>query len=139
MAEKKEAKKAVAAKPKKPAAKPAEKKQKAEKPAKPKAVELKGAELAGLKFSNGMHIYDVIVHPLITEKAVNMIDSENKLCFVVNKNANKGDVKKAVEALYAVRIDSVRIFKDMKSRKRAIVRLAKEYKAEDVATKLGVL
>lgn len=82
---------------------------------------------------------DVLKFPLVTEKAVNMIEAENKLTFVVAKNADKPRIKKAVENLYKVKVVAVNIIRDMKSRKRAIVSLGKKFKASDVATKLGVI
>lgn len=84
-------------------------------------------------------LYEVLEYPLITEKAVNMIEAENKLVFVVNKNAEKSDVKKAVEALYQVKVDKVNIIRDMSARKKALVKINKAFKAEEIATKLGVL
>jgi len=82
---------------------------------------------------------EVILFPLITEKAVNMIEAENKLCFVVSKKATKPDVKKAVEEAYAVKVDSVTILLDRKGRKKAVVKINKEFKADEIATKLGVI
>ncbi|MDD5148210.1 MAG: 50S ribosomal protein L23 [Candidatus ainarchaeum sp.] len=82
---------------------------------------------------------EVLLYPLITEKAVNMIESENKICFVVEKTANKSDVKKAVEMLYNVKVDSVKTLNDLKGRKKAIVKINKKFKADELATKLGVL
>lgn len=81
----------------------------------------------------------VIKYPLITEKAVNMIEAENKLTFIVDKNADKISVKKSIEGLYRVKVNAVNIIKDMKSRKKAIVTIDKKYKADDIATKLGVI
>ncbi len=82
---------------------------------------------------------EVLLFPLITEKAVNMIESENKICFVVNKKSGKKDVKNAVETLYNVKVDSVKILNDLKGRKKAIVKINKKFKADELATKLGVL
>ncbi len=82
---------------------------------------------------------NVLKYPLITEKAVNMIEAENKLVFVVDNRATKGTVRKAVESLYNVKVRKVNMLKDMKGKKRAIVRLMKEFKAGNVATKLGVI
>ncbi|MCR4335896.1 MAG: 50S ribosomal protein L23 [archaeon] len=81
----------------------------------------------------------VIKYPLITEKAVNMIEAENKLTFIVDKNADKLSIKKSIEGLYKVKVNAVNILKDMKSRKKAIVTIDKKYKADDIATKLGVI
>ncbi|MCR4368432.1 MAG: 50S ribosomal protein L23 [archaeon] len=81
----------------------------------------------------------VLKYPLITEKAVNMIDSENKLTFVIDSNATKMDVKASIEELYGVKVRGVNIQRDMKARKRAIVTIDKKYKADDIATKIGVI
>ena len=83
--------------------------------------------------------YEVIIHPLISEKAVNMIEAENKICFIVNDKANKKQVKENIEKAYKVKIDNIRIIRDRKGRKKAIVKLNKEFKAGDIAIKLGVL
>ncbi len=86
-----------------------------------------------------MRDMEILKHPLVTEKAVNMIESENKLTFVVDSKATKPTIRKAVESLYKVKVNSVNILRDMKARKRAIVTLSKEFKAGDIATKLGVV
>ncbi|MFH1696900.1 MAG: 50S ribosomal protein L23 [Candidatus Diapherotrites archaeon] len=83
--------------------------------------------------------YGIILYPLITEKAVNMIEAENRLVFIVNKSASRTEVKSAVEALYGVKVDAVNIMNDTKSRKRALVKINRAFKAGDVATKLGVI
>ena len=86
-----------------------------------------------------LHAYQTLIYPLITEKAINMIETENKLVFIVRGNATKQDVRKAVEELYGVKVDSVNILRDTKARKRAFVRINDKFKADEIATKLGVL
>jgi large subunit ribosomal protein L23 len=80
-----------------------------------------------------------IQYPLITEKSVGLIEKENKLVFVVDKDATKHDIKKAVEELYGVKVATVNTLISMKGRKKAYVKLRPEYKASDIATKLKVL
>ena len=81
----------------------------------------------------------VVFHPLVTEKAVNMIDAENKITFIVSDKAGKEKIRKVVESAYGVKVDKINIIRDMKGRKKAIVKLKKGFKAEELATKLGVL
>ncbi len=81
----------------------------------------------------------VLLYPMVTEKAVNIIEEENKLVFVVAKKAAKHEIKKEVESLYEVKVDKVNIVNDMKGRKKAIVKINKKFKANDIAIKLGVL
>lgn len=81
----------------------------------------------------------VILYPQATEKAVRLIESENKLIFIVDKNASKPDVKKAVETLFEVRVKNVTIEITPDGRKRAYVRLAPEFMADEIASKLGMI
>lgn len=83
--------------------------------------------------------FETVFHPLITEKSVGMIESENKLVFVVNDKSDKSAVKSAVENLYKIKVDKVNILRDSKGRKRAFVKINKEFKADEIATRLGVL
>jgi large subunit ribosomal protein L23 len=82
---------------------------------------------------------DVVYFPLVTEKAVNMIDIENKITFVVSDKATKESVRKVIEEAYKVKVAGINIVRDRKGRKKAVVKLTKEFKAQDLATKLGVL
>ena len=50
----------------------------------------------------------VLVKPVITEKTTNDSELNNRFTFVVNKKANKVEIKKAVEAKYGVTVDAVR-------------------------------
>ena len=51
-------------------------------------------------------LYDVIVRPLMTEKAHNGL-SQNKVSFVISPTATKTDVKKAIETLFKVDVVKV--------------------------------
>jgi large subunit ribosomal protein L23 len=55
-----------------------------------------------------MTIYEVIKKPIVTEKGVDKKDSERTLCFEVNPDANKSQVKHAVETLFKVKVQAVR-------------------------------
>jgi len=55
-----------------------------------------------------MKVYEVIRRPLVTEKGVEKKDSERTLCFEVSLEANKAQVKTAVEKLFKVKVDEVR-------------------------------
>lgn len=55
-----------------------------------------------------MNLYEVIQKPLVTEKGVAKKDSERTLCFQVHPDANKTQVKSAVEKLFKVKVDEVR-------------------------------
>ena len=51
----------------------------------------------------------VIRRPLITEKATRMKESANTVCFEVDRDANKIEVRRAVEKLFGVKVLDVRV------------------------------
>jgi len=53
-------------------------------------------------------VYQIIRRPIVTEKGVAKKDEERTLCFEVNTEANKTQIKQAVEALFKVKVDEVR-------------------------------
>lgn len=55
-----------------------------------------------------MIIYDVIKKPLITEKSTIEKDNNNVVSFVVNRDANKIEIKAAAEKLFKVEVEAVR-------------------------------
>ncbi|MGB9740414.1 MAG: 50S ribosomal protein L23 [Candidatus Bathyarchaeia archaeon] len=86
-----------------------------------------------------MDVHEVILYPMMTEAASVMVEKENKLVFVVNKYAKKSDVKRAVEELYEVKVAKVNLLITPQGEKKAFVKLHPDYKAADVAIKLGIL
>jgi large subunit ribosomal protein L23 len=52
--------------------------------------------------------YDVIRRPIVTEKAVGKKDETNTLCFEVNVDANKVQIKAAVEKVFKVKVAEVK-------------------------------
>lgn len=79
----------------------------------------------------------VIFHPYVTEKTMNMMENENKLEFVVMRSAKKSEVKKEIEEVFEVKVESVntRIRADGK---HAVVKLGKGYSAEELGMRIGV-
>ena len=50
---------------------------------------------------------NILVKPIISEKAEMLSDSSNQYSFIVNQKANKVEVRKAVEEMYSVNVASV--------------------------------
>ncbi|MEM3536526.1 MAG: 50S ribosomal protein L23 [Candidatus Bathyarchaeia archaeon] len=86
-----------------------------------------------------MDPYEVILYPLMTEAASLMVEQENKLVFIVNLKASKSDIKRAVEELYEVKVEKVNLVITPQGQKKAFVKLHPDYRAADVAIKLGIL
>lgn len=81
----------------------------------------------------------VITYPMMSEDTVKLIETENKIVFVVHRDASKKDVWNAVEELYEVKVDQVHTLITPEGRKKAYVRLGPESKASELAVKLGIL
>ena len=86
-----------------------------------------------------MNPNETILYPLMTEAASLMVEKDNKLVFIVNLKAHKKDVKKAIEQLYEVEVKKVNLVITSQGEKKAFVKLHPDYKAADVAIKLGIL
>lgn len=52
--------------------------------------------------------YQIILHPLVTEKGTHLSNATNAYTFAVNPLATKTDIKRAVEELWGVKVDKVR-------------------------------
>jgi len=81
----------------------------------------------------------IIKRSLATEKTLSLIEKNNTLVFVVDLKATKGDIKEAVEKLFGVKVEKVNVLITMKGEKKAYVKLKPEYKASEVATRLGLI
>lgn len=55
-----------------------------------------------------MNAHDVIRRPVITEKATVLKEGDGTLCFEVHPRATSVDVRRAVEQIFKVKVDSVR-------------------------------
>lgn len=56
-----------------------------------------------------MNEYDVILRPIVTEKSSLLKETGNQYVFEVQRDANKVEIRKAVEKLFKVKVLSVRI------------------------------
>lgn len=71
-----------------------------------------------------LDIFDLLKAPVVTEKS-NNLSQENKLVFFVQKSATKEDVKRSVEALFDVSVESVNIMNIKGKKKRYRGRIGK--------------
>ena len=82
---------------------------------------------------------EVIKYPLLSEDAVTLLEAENKITFIVDTRCDKHDIRRAVEELYEVRVEQVRTLVTPEGDKKAFVRLTPDFKAADLAVRLGIL
>ncbi len=81
----------------------------------------------------------ILIRPLHTEKALLLIEKENTLIFIVDRKATKHDIKYAIEKLFEVKVERVNTLITPRGEKKAYIKLAPEYKASEIAMKLGLL
>ena len=86
-----------------------------------------------------MEPYKIIKYPLATEKAVRIMEMENKLVFIVDKKSSKPAIRQAIEEMFKVKVKKVNTTILPSGKKKAYVTLAPETPARDVATQLGML
>ncbi|MFP3144666.1 MAG: 50S ribosomal protein L23 [Caldisphaera sp.] len=82
---------------------------------------------------------EIILKIVMSEKASRLMEESNTLTFIVARDANKQKIKEAIENLYNVKVESVNTLITPRGEKKAMVKLSKEYKAADIATKFGLL
>jgi len=80
----------------------------------------------------------IIVRPYVTEKTFAQVENEQKICFIVKRDATKMMIKNAIKALYnenSININTARTVYG----KKAFVQFESVEKARDLATKIGML
>jgi ribosomal protein uL23 len=80
-----------------------------------------------------------IKYPLSTEKAIRLMEAENKLVFSVDRTMKKDAIKAEVEDMFNVKVSSVNTLIARDGNKHAYVTLAADNLAIDVATNLGLM
>ena len=86
-----------------------------------------------------MDPYNIIKYPLSTEKSIRLMESENKLIFVVDKKATKKEIKKSIEEMFKVSVESVNTLVSQEGEKRAYVKFSMKNPAIDIATQMGLM
>lgn len=85
-----------------------------------------------------MESYQVLKYPVSTEKCLKIMETENKIVFIVDRKARKADVKKVIEEMFKVKVNKVNTLIGREG-KKAYIKLEKEFNAMDIATKLGLI
>jgi len=84
-----------------------------------------------------MDPYDILYHPYVTEKTMDLMERHNALEFVVKRTANKQQIKTSVEKMFEVKVKDVNT-RITKGGKHAIVKFMPEFKAEDIGMRIGI-
>ncbi|HHJ40045.1 MAG: 50S ribosomal protein L23 [Methylothermaceae bacteria B42] len=65
-----------------------------------------------------LDLMNIVLAPVISEKSTRLADSEGRFVFKVRKNATKPQIKKAIELLFEVEVDSVQVLNVRGKQKR---------------------
>ncbi|MEE9563613.1 MAG: 50S ribosomal protein L23 [Nitrosopumilaceae archaeon] len=80
----------------------------------------------------------IVIKPYVTEKTFAMVENESKVCFIVERSANKPQIVEAIKILYNENATNVNTARTVYG-KKAFVKFETTAKARDLATKIGML
>ena len=80
----------------------------------------------------------IILNPYITEKTFELVETQRKICFIVERTASKSAIKTAINTLYEQKAIAVNTARTIYG-KKAFVEFETVDIARDLATKIGML
>ena len=80
----------------------------------------------------------IILHPYITEKTFELVETQKKICFIVERTASKSAIKTAINTLYEQKATAINTARTIYG-KKAFVEFETVDVARDLATKIGML
>ena len=80
----------------------------------------------------------IILNPYITEKTFELVETQKKICFIVERTASKSAIKTAINILYEQKAIAVNTARTIYG-KKAFVEFETVDVARDLATKIGML
>jgi len=86
-----------------------------------------------------MDPFKILKYAHMTEKSVGLIEKENKIVFIVDRKSDKKQIKEAFEKAFEVKVDKINTEITFQGEKKAVIKLKPEFKARDVAVKLGMV
>lgn len=82
--------------------------------------------------------HDVLKHPHVTEKSMDLMEFDNALQFVVAIDAEKAEIEEAIEDRYETDVEKINTQITMDGEKKATVRFVDPDAAEDIMSRVGV-
>lgn len=80
-----------------------------------------------------------LLYPIATEKAINMIERDNIIEYVVDLRSTKTQIKAEFEKIFNVKVARVATTIMPKNVKKAFIKLSPQFKASDIALKLKLV
>ena len=78
-------------------------------------------------------------HPIVTEKAMVLLENVNQLSFIVEKELRKEDIKASLEATFGKKIAAINTMMTTKGMKKAIITFEEKNAAEEILSQLGIV
>jgi len=88
---------------------------------------------------NPLTQYSILKHPLATESAMQQIENNSTLVFIVDQRANKKQIRDAVKKMYDIQAAKVNTLIRPDGQKKAYVRLTSDFDALEIANKIGII
>ncbi len=90
--------------------------------------------------SEAKNFWGLIDYPVTTEKAVRIVEDENKLTFQLKKlKTTREEIRKSFEEEFKVKVEKVNALINRKGKKKIIVKLKPKFSAGDIGVKLGII
>ncbi|MDR3102027.1 MAG: 50S ribosomal protein L23 [Methanocalculaceae archaeon] len=80
-----------------------------------------------------------LAHPLVTEKAMVLLENTNQISFIVRKDATKASIKAALEMDFEKEVASINTMMTTKGTKKAIITFKEKNAAEEILSQLGIV
>jgi large subunit ribosomal protein L23 len=80
-----------------------------------------------------------LAYPLVTEKAMVLLENVNQLSFIVRKDATKASIKAAMERSFDKKVASISTMMTTKGTKKAIITFEEKNTAEEILSQLGIV
>ncbi len=81
----------------------------------------------------------ILRYPFVTEKAMMTLERDNKLQFLVAREATKPQIRREIEKTFGKEVASVRTLMSAKGEKKAIISFVDEKAAEEILSRLGIM
>lgn len=81
----------------------------------------------------------IIIRAVTSEKAIRLAEKENKIVLIVDRRANKKQIKDEIQKMFNVKVEKVNTLILPDGEKKAYVKLHKDFKATDILSKLGLM
>jgi large subunit ribosomal protein L23 len=82
--------------------------------------------------------YKVLKQPVVTENTFDLIEEDNKIVFIVERRANKFQIREAIEQIYNVKVIKINTMITTSGTKKAFIKLHPSDSAAELAIKLGI-